>query len=46
MAGKSLKVRCTVVFSDSGNTMEGKWEQLSEDSKWQIFWQVVATKAQ
>lgn len=45
MAGKSLKVRLTTVFSDSGNTMLGKWEHLSDDSTWQTFWEAKATKA-
>ena len=45
MGGKSLKVRCTTVFSDSGNTMTGKWEYSSAASKWQTFWDVKATEA-
>jgi hypothetical protein len=45
MADKSLKVRCTTVFSDAGNTMTGKWEYSSDGSKWQTFWDVKAIKA-
>jgi hypothetical protein len=45
MAGKSVKVRFTAVFSDAGNTMTGKWEHSSDGSKWQTFWDVKATKA-
>jgi ketosteroid isomerase-like protein len=45
MADKSLKVRCTTVFSDAGKTMTGKWEYSSDGSKWQTFWDVRATKA-
>jgi Protein of unknown function (DUF1579) len=44
LGGKSLKVRCTTVFSDSGNTMTGKWEHSSDGSNWQTFWDVKATK--
>ena len=45
MAGRSVRVRCTTVFSDSGNTMTGKWEHSSAGSEWQTFWEVKATKA-
>ena len=44
MAGKSPKVRCTTVFSDSGNSMTGKWERSTDGAKWQTFWDVKATK--
>lgn len=45
MADKSLKVRCTTVFNDDGNTMKGKWEHSSDGSTWQTFWDVEATRA-
>jgi len=44
MAGKPTKVRCTTEFTDAGNTTTGKWEYLSDDSKWETFWDVKATK--
>jgi hypothetical protein len=45
MPGKSVKVRCTTVFSDAGNTMRSKWEQSSDGSSWETFWDVKASKA-
>ena len=44
MKGESTRVRCTIVFSDGGNTMTGKWEMASEGPGWQPFWDVKATK--
>ena len=44
-SGKSQQVRCTIVFSDAGNTRTGKWERSSDGSKWETFWDVKATKA-
>jgi hypothetical protein len=44
MEDKSLKVRCTTAFSESGNKMTGKWEYSSDGSHWQTFWEVEATK--
>ena len=46
MAGQPMNVRCTIVFSDGGNTMTGKWEHSSDGSKWKIFWDVKAKKAE
>ena len=43
--GKSSKVRCTTVFSDSGKTRTAKWERSSDGSNWDTFWDVKATKA-
>lgn len=43
--GKSLKVRCTTVFSDAGNTRTGKWEYSSDGSKWASFMDARATRA-
>jgi hypothetical protein len=45
IGGKAMQVRCTIRFSDAGNTMTGKWEHSSDGSKWQTFWDVRATKA-
>ena len=45
MGGKKVKVRCTTVFSDGGDTMTGKWELSSEGAAWQTFWDVEASKA-
>lgn len=42
---KSHKVRCTIEFSDAGNTRTGKWERSGDGSKWETFWDVKATKA-
>jgi hypothetical protein len=45
MGGKSTKVRCTTVFTDADNTMTGKWEQSSDGSNWQIFWDIKARRS-
>ena len=45
MGDKSLKVRCTIVFSDSGKEMTSKWEYSGDGSEWKTFWDVKATKA-
>jgi hypothetical protein len=44
IAGKSLKIRCTTVFSNAGNSKTGKWEYASDDLQWQTFWDVKATR--
>lgn len=44
MKGESIKVRCTIVFSDEGNTMTAKWQMSSDGSDWQPFWDVKAMK--
>lgn len=44
MAGQPTEVRCTMFFSDDGNTMTGKWEYLNDQSNWQTFWDVKSTK--
>ncbi len=44
MQGKSVIVRCTTAFSDAGNTMKSKWEQSSDGSSWETFWDVKASK--
>lgn len=46
MEDKSLKVRCTTVFSNAGKTMNAKWEYSSDGSRWQTFWDTEATKAE
>ena len=45
MQGKSVKVRSTTAFSDAGHTMTSKWEQSSDGSSWETFWDVKASKA-
>ena len=45
MQGQSVKVRCTTAFSDAGHTMTSKWEQSSDGSSWETFWDVKASKA-
>jgi hypothetical protein len=45
MQGQSMKVRCTTAFSDAGNTMTSKWEQSSDGSSCETFWDVKASKA-
>ena len=44
MQGKSVKVRCTTAFSDAGHTMRSTWEQSSDGSSWETFWDVKASK--
>jgi hypothetical protein len=44
MQAKSVKVRCTTAFSDAGHTMRSKWEQSSDGSSWETFWDVKASK--
>jgi hypothetical protein len=43
--GRSLRVRCTTVFGNSGDTMTSNWEHFTDNAKWQTFWDVRATKA-
>jgi Protein of unknown function (DUF1579) len=45
MGDKSLKVRCTIVMSISGEEMTSKWEYSSDGADWKTFWDVKATKA-
>ncbi len=45
IAGKTMKVRCTIFFSDGGNTMIAKWEYLNDQAIWETFWDVQATKS-
>jgi uncharacterized protein DUF1579 len=45
MGDKPLKVRCAIVFSESGKEMSSKWEYSSDGSDWKTFWDVKATKA-
>jgi hypothetical protein len=44
MAGKSMKVRCSIVFSPDGTTMHSLWEHSSDGSTWQPFWDLKARK--
>ena len=45
LAGMSMNVRCTIVFSADGNTRTGKWEHSGDGAPWQTFWEVKSTKA-
>jgi hypothetical protein len=45
MADTTFKIRCTTLFSDSGNEMTSKWEYSSDGSNWKAFWDVRAVKA-
>lgn len=44
MQGKPVKVRCTTAFSDAGHTMRSTWQQSSDGSSWETFWDVKASK--
>jgi hypothetical protein len=43
--GKPLKVRCTAVFKDAGNTLTGDSEYSEDGSRWQRFWETKLTRA-
>ena len=45
MQGEAVKVQCTTTFSDAGATMRSRWEQSSDGSSWETFWDVTASKA-
>jgi hypothetical protein len=40
MGGGFMDVRCTVEFSDDGDTMTGTWECSVYGTGWQTFWEV------
>jgi hypothetical protein len=40
LAGKEMRVRCTVVFDEDGKEMTGKWEYSNDGTKWETFWDV------
>jgi Protein of unknown function (DUF1579) len=44
MGGRSMKVRCNIVFSPDGKTMHSLWEHSSDGSNWQTFWDLKARK--
>jgi Protein of unknown function (DUF1579) len=44
LAGKSVKVRCTTVFGDNGNSRTQKWDYSSDGLSWEIFWNVASKK--
>jgi Protein of unknown function (DUF1579) len=44
MKGETMKVRCTIEFSDAGNAMDGNWEMSADGKQWQTFWDVSAVK--
>jgi uncharacterized protein DUF1579 len=43
--GGRLLVRCTEVFSDSGDVISGKWEYSPDGTDWQTFWETTLTRA-
>ena len=42
---KTLKVRCTAVFKDAGNTLSGEWEYSEDGARWHRFWETKLTRA-
>ena len=46
IAGKLTDVRCTLVFSDSGEAMAGRWEHAVKNGSthWVPFWEVEARR--
>jgi len=44
IGGKRADVRCTLVLSDDGKAMAGKWEYADPDHAWHTFWDVEARK--
>ena len=46
MGGRQMKVRCTIEFSDNGNTMQSRWEHSNDGRSWQAFWNLTARKVQ
>lgn len=42
--GKSMDVRCTLVFSEDGDAMAGKWEYSPDGKAWTTFWDMDARK--
>ncbi|MEP6572627.1 MAG: DUF1579 family protein [Gemmatimonadota bacterium] len=40
----SMKVRCTVEFSNSGGTRTAKWEHSTSGAAWRTFWDVTAIR--
>jgi hypothetical protein len=43
-AGKPIKVRSTTLFSNGNNSIAIKWEKSNDGLKWEIFWDINATK--
>jgi len=44
IAGKPADVRCTLVLSEDGAAMAGKWEYADTAHAWHTFWEVDARK--
>jgi hypothetical protein len=44
LAGKSMRVRCSIVFSEDGSRRTGRWEHSNDGSPWQTFWEVTSTR--
>jgi hypothetical protein len=45
MGGELAQVRCTIEFSDEGNTKASRWESSSDGVDWEVFWEVRASRA-
>jgi hypothetical protein len=44
-AMRSTTDRFTGTFSDDGNTIDGRWEQLDDQDRWQPWMQVTLTRS-
>lgn len=42
----TFQVRCTLSFTEAGNTLVGKWEQSRDGRAWKVFLETRSTKAQ
>ena len=45
MAGRAMKVRCTIAFHDDAKAMRSHWEHSSDGVRWHTFWDLRAKKA-
>lgn len=43
-AGTTRFVRCTLVFDATRDRMTATWQQFSDGSRWQSFWEVESTR--
>lgn len=41
---RTMHVRCTMVFTEDGDTRNSKWEQSDDGHTWQTFWDVTAKR--
>jgi hypothetical protein len=44
MQGRIVKVRCTTIFNEAGDSRTGKWESSADGATWTTFWDVKAKK--